>query len=120
MKKAVIYTRSASPNEQAMNAQLEICREYANAHGYIVVAEYSDNGYSGMNFNRPAFIAMNNSRDKWATVIVSSIERLSRNHSDLREYRKTLHNEGKEIVSTAKWSDSLQELYTDFKGVQNK
>lgn len=120
MKNAVIYTRSASPNEQATNAQLEICREYARAHGYNVVAEFSDNGYSGMNFNRPAFIAMNDSRDKWATLIVYHINKLSRNSKDFYKYRKALCNEGKEIISiTEPLSDDmftilerLQEQYT--------
>lgn len=98
MKNAVIYTRSASPDGQATNAQLETCREYAHAHGYNVVAEFSDNGYSGMNFNRPAFIAMNDSRDKWATLIIYRIEKLSRNTRQLCKYRKTLRDEGKEII----------------------
>lgn len=129
MKNAVIYTRSASPNEQATNAQLEICREYASAHGYNVVAEFSDNGYSGMNFDRPAFIAMNNSRDKWATLIIYRIDKLSRNNSDFCRYRKALRDEGKEIVSTAEpLSDEifailegLQEFYTNHKReVQSK
>ena len=120
MKNAVIYTRSASHNEQATNAQLEICREYARAHGYNVVAEFSDNGYSGMNFDRPAFTAMNDSRDKWKTLIVYSIEKLSRNRRDFFKYRKDLRDEGKEIIATVEplsddtiaMIESLQEHYT--------
>lgn len=98
MKNAVIYTRSASPDEQATNAQFEFCREYARAHGYKIVAEFSDTGYSGMNFNRPAFISMNDSHDKWATLIIYRIEKLSRNRLEFCKYRKLLLDKGKEII----------------------
>ncbi len=128
MKNAVIYTRSANPNEQATHAQLEICRKYANTHCYNIVTEFSDNGYSGMTFNRPAFIAMNNCRDKWETLIVYCIDKLSRNSKDFYKYRKALRNEGKEIVSTVEplsddifaTIESLQEFNTYQKGVQHK
>lgn len=120
MKNAVIYTRSASPNDQATNAQLAICREYASAHGYNVVAEFSDNGYSGMNFDRPAFTAMNDSRDKWEILIVYSIDKLSRNQQKFCSYRKSIRDEGKEIIATVEplsddtiaMLESLQEHYT--------
>lgn len=101
MKNAVIYTRSASPNKLSINAQLELCREYAKTHGYNVIAEYSDNGYSGMNFNRPEFTAMNDSQDKWQTLIVYSIEKLSRNSNDRYKYTKSLRDAGKELVSVS-------------------
>lgn len=129
MRTAVIYTRSASPNEQATNAQLEICREYARVHGYNVVAEFSDNGYSGMNFNRPAFIAMNDSRDKWETLIIYRLDKLSRNRFDFSKYRKTLLDAGKEIISTVEplpdeifsMLENLQAHYSiQKKGVQRR
>ena len=114
MKNAVIYTRSASPNEQGINAQLELCREYARTHGYNVVAEFSDNGKSGMTFNRPAFTAMNASRDKWQTLLIYRTDKLSRNHSELCKYRKTLRNEGKQIVSISEpFTDEMFALLED-------
>lgn len=122
MKNAVIYTRNASSDEQAINAQLEICREYAVAHDYTVIGEFSDNGYSGMNFNRPAFVAMNNERDKWTTLIVYGIDKLTRNRSDFYKYVKTLRDEGKEIISMTESTDnmfsileSLQKRYGAYK-----
>lgn len=122
MKNTVIYTRSASSDEQAINAQLEICREYAVAHGYTVIGEFTDNGHSGMNFNRPAFIAMNNELDKWTTLFVYSLDKLTRNRSDFYKYVKTLRDEGKEIISMTESTgnmfsiiESLQERYDVYK-----
>lgn len=118
MKNTVIYTRSASSDEQATNAQLEICREYTVAHGYTVIGEFTDNSHSGMNFNRPAFIAMNSERDAWTTLIVYSLDKLTRNRSDFYKYVKTLRDEGKEIISMTESTgnmfsiiESLQERY---------
>ncbi|MDE7330203.1 MAG: recombinase family protein [Clostridia bacterium] len=116
MKNAVIYARSASPDKQATHAQLEICREYARTHGYNVVAEFSDNGYSRMNFDRPAFTAMNNSRDKWATLIVYRLDKLSRNHNDCCKYRKALRDEGKQIVSISE--PQSDEIFAILEGLQ--
>lgn len=99
MNNAIIYTHSASPNEQSLRAQLKACREYAKAHGYTVIAEYSDNGYSGMNFNRQSFIAMNDSSEEWQTLIVYSIEKLSRNLRESCKYFKTLRDKEKTVVS---------------------
>lgn len=99
MKDVVIYVRSASHNEQSIRAQLESCREYAKLHGYNVVAEFSDNGFSGMNFDRSGFAAMNECRDKWQAVIVYSIEKLSRNTNDRYQYEKSLRDCGKELIS---------------------
>ena len=107
MKNAVIYTRNASSDEQAINAQLEISREYAVTNGYTVIGEFSDNGYSGMTINRPAFVAMNNEREKWTTLIVYSIDKLTRNRSDFYKYVKTLHEEGKEIISMTESTDNM-------------
>ena len=128
MKNTVIYTWNASSDEQAINAQLEICREYAVAHGYTVIVEFSDSGYSGMNFNRPAFIAMNNELDKWTTLFVYRIDKLTRNRSDFYKYVKTLRDEGKEIISIPEPTDdifpileNLQKRYGTYKkGVRNE
>ena len=129
MKNAVIYTRNANHNAQATNAQLEICRKYADEHGYNVVAEFSDDSYLGLNFDRSGFNAMNNIRDQWDTLLIYSVDVLSRNVSDILKYRKLLCDECKKIVLTAEPHssdmcsvlDSLQELYpVHKKGVPNK
>lgn len=111
MKSAVIYARNAGHNEQAINAQLAICRSYAVSHGFFVVAEFSDNGYSGMNLNRPGFSAMNERSNEWDTLIVSDMSRLSRNISDIQKYEKLLQDDGKDIVlATEASSGTMTEL----------
>ena len=58
MRRVVIYVR-VSTQEQAtegysIGEQLERLRLYCQAHGWILVEEYVDPGYSGANLDRPA------------------------------------------------------------------
>jgi DNA invertase Pin-like site-specific DNA recombinase len=41
---AVIYARSAQPNRKAHEEQREVCRRFADEHGYEVIEEFHDIG----------------------------------------------------------------------------
>lgn len=63
MYKTAIYLRLSKDDEGAgesssITTQRGILREYAKTHGLSVVDEYVDDGYSGTNFDRPAFKRM--------------------------------------------------------------
>lgn len=88
MKRVVIYVR-VSTQEQAnegysIGEQLERLRKYCEAHGWILVEEYVDPGYSGTNTNRPALQKL--LRDipfgGFDTVLVYKLDRLSRSQKD--------------------------------------
>jgi DNA invertase Pin-like site-specific DNA recombinase len=42
----------------SISTQKQMLRQYAKEHGWHVEYEYADDGYSGMNFNRPDFLRM--------------------------------------------------------------
>ena len=82
-RKAAIYCRVASshPNDAGViGVQLDRLRSFAKQHGYNVCMEYLDDGYSGNNLNRPAFIQMEAdiNSGKVDTVIVRCIDRIAR------------------------------------------
>lgn len=52
------YDDEEAPRE-AIERQLHILKEYARQLGYTETAEYLDNGYSGLNADRPAFAKLN-------------------------------------------------------------
>ena len=56
--------------------------DYAQQHGFKNIRLYIDDGYSGTNNNRPAYVEMLNDiyDDKIGTVIVKDQSRLSRDH----------------------------------------
>ena len=60
MNKAVIYARysSDSQNEQSIDGQLRVCKEYAERNGLVVVNEYNDRVMTGTNDNWPALQQM--------------------------------------------------------------
>ena len=63
-KKVAIYAR-VSTDRQTTDSQLHELREFVRRVGWKVYREYIDNGYSGKNTQRPAYIEMlGNARHK--------------------------------------------------------
>ncbi|WCM61377.1 recombinase family protein [Paenibacillus polymyxa] len=87
--KVAIYTR-VSTEEQAregysLKSQEELLVQYAKDRGYTVYAVYSDEGYSGKNYNRPDIqrLLRHLSEGKFQAILVKSVDRLSRKVSDI-------------------------------------
>lgn len=88
MKRVVIYVR-VSTQEQAtegysIGEQLTRLRKYCEAHGWILVEEYVDPGYSGTNTQRPALqkLMKDIPLGNFDTVLVYKLDRLSRSQKD--------------------------------------
>lgn len=88
MKRVVIYVR-VSTQEQAtegysIGEQLNRLRKYCEAHGWILVEEYVDPGYSGTNTDRPALqkLIRDIPSGNFDTILVYKLDRLSRSQKD--------------------------------------
>lgn len=57
MENGIIYARfsSQSQNEQSIEAQVRICKEFAESKDINIVNIYSDKARTGTNDARPAF-----------------------------------------------------------------
>ena len=89
--RAGIYLRLSKEDIQENNsieAQRTITTEYAIKNGFNVVAEYEDNGYSGMLNSRPSLDRMivDIIRNKINMVIVKDISRLTRDKNKTGYY----------------------------------
>lgn len=75
------YMRERFESESVENQRV-ILTDYANNHNFNVVKEYVDDGYSGTNFDRPAFKEMlEDLKNKVIdTVMVKDLSRLGRDH----------------------------------------
>ncbi len=75
------YMREKFESESVENQRV-ILTDYANSHNFNVVKEYVDDGYSGTNFDRPAFKEMlEDLKNKIIdTIIVKDLSRLGRDH----------------------------------------
>lgn len=87
--KVAIYIR-VSTDEQAkegfsLQAQEDHLRQYAKAKGYEVYDVYSDEGYSGKDYNRPEIqrLFKDLSQEKFKGILVKSVDRVSRRVSDV-------------------------------------
>lgn len=84
--RTALYLRLSKDDEGAgesssITTQRSILQDYAKTHGLSVVGEYSDDGYSGTNYNRPAFQRMiaDIEAGKINCVLTKDLSRLGRN-----------------------------------------
>ena len=61
--KVAVYVRLSQEDglddtSQSIINQIELAKEYCNNNGLLIKEIYKDDGYTGSNFNRPAFNKM--------------------------------------------------------------
>ena len=81
-----LYLRLSKEDERGMEStsietQRKILREYAEKNGFFIYDEYVDDGYTGTDFNRPAFQRMlrDVENGRIQIVITKDLSRLGRN-----------------------------------------
>lgn len=84
--RTALYLRLSKDDEgtgesSSITTQRSILQDYAKTHGLSVVEEYADDGYSGTNYNRPAFQRMISDIEagKINCVLTKDLSRLGRN-----------------------------------------
>ncbi len=85
--RAALYMRLSKDDDGAaesasITTQRQMLRSYAAEHGYAVYDEYSDDGYSGVSFDRPEFRRMiaDIEAKRVNLVIVKDLSRLGRDY----------------------------------------
>lgn len=94
MDSAVIYARFSShgQNEQSIEAQVRICKEFAESKDLKVINIYTDKARTGTNDARPGFQRMISDAKSGAFryIIVYMFDRFARNRHDSIVYKETL------------------------------
>ena len=92
-KKKALYCRLSKDDERlgeslSIETQKETLAQYAREHGMSPVQFYIDDGYTGLNYDRPAFQQMMDdiSLGLIDTVITKDMSRLGRDHIKTGEY----------------------------------
>ena len=82
-----IYCRLSKDDDtdgesQSISTQRAMIKSYCKEHGYEIQGEYIDDGYSGLNFNRPQFQLMlrDIEAEKINMVITKDLSRLGRDY----------------------------------------
>ena len=92
-KKCAIYCRlskddGTNTESMSIGTQKQMLTDYAKANNLGSIVEYVDDGYSGKNFNRPAFMRMTQDiKDgKIAVCLTKDLSRLGRNYIETGMY----------------------------------
>ena len=93
----------------SISNQKRILETYAKQNGFTNLRWYTDDGFSGANFQRPGFQAMlaDIEAGKVGTVIVKDMSRLGRNYLQVGFYTEMLFPSKRECVlslSTTMWT----------------
>ena len=91
---AAEYTRLSRDDgdkaeSNSITSQKEIIRDYVRQHPeFVIIKEYADDGYSGVNFERPGFKQMMEDikAKKIDCVICKDLSRFARNYIDAGRY----------------------------------
>ena len=85
--RAVIYARYSTENQRAasIDDQIELCRRYADRHGWQVIETYQDAAISGASRFRPGFekLSADAAAAKFDVLVCEAIDRLGRKLSDV-------------------------------------
>ena len=91
--KTALYKRLSKEDDKAgesmsIEHQGILLRQYAEEHGFNVIDEYADDGYSGTNFDRPDVQRMleDAKSGKIDTIIVKDLSRFGRNYIEVGQY----------------------------------
>ena len=91
--KAASYSRLSREDGDKMESdsirnQKDLIADYAAQRGIRIVSEYTDDGYSGTNFDRPNFQRMMEDvkKKKINCIIVKDLSRLGRNYIETGRY----------------------------------
>ena len=108
-----LYPRLSHEDElqgesNSISNQKRILESYAKQNGYTNLQWYTDDGYSGANFQRPGFQAMlaDIEAGKVGTVIVKDMSRLGRNYLQVGMYTDMIFHKGAFALSlsTMEWT----------------
>ena len=81
-----------SGESNSITNQKKYLEDYAQKNGYTNIRHFTDDGYSGVNFNRPGFQAMISEIEAGnvETLIVKDMSRLGRNYLQVGFYTEIL------------------------------
>ena len=117
-----LYLRLSRDDEgigesNSISTQRMMLRRYADQNGLIVIDEYIDDGYSGTNFNRPAFQRMITDIEAGHIncVVVKDLSRFGRNYLEMGLYTEMRFPEmGVRFIAVDSGVDSNNQQTTEF------
>ena len=101
----------------SIQTQKIILEEYAKIHGFKIYDVYVDDGYSGLNFNRPGFQRMiqDIQGGKINLVITKDLSRLGRNYIETGYYTEHYFKDvGVRYIAVNSWYGGKEKMISQF------
>ena len=126
-----LYERLSRDDEIAgdsvsIQTQKQILRDYAQQHGFYNCVDYTDDGFSGGNFNRPAWERMiaDIEAGKISAVIVKDMSRVGRNYLQTGYYTEVYFSQNHvrfiAIANNVDSSDQQSSEFAPFLNIMNE
>ena len=117
-----LYERLSRDDEMqgesnSITNQKKYLEDYAVQHGFGNIQHFSDDGYSGTNFNRPAFNSLLTEIEagRVGTVIVKDMSRFGRNYLQVGFYTEMMFpKKNVRFIAVNNGVDSANPAYNDF------
>mgnify|MGYP003701564603 FL=1 len=108
--KVAVYCRVASPDKYAMQRQKEKLLRFAREQGIEGIVVFTDNGYSGLNFDRGGFARLEADigAGKIRAVITSDISRIARNYFLASDWVEKVEKAGVKLIFVNHPDNDLQ------------
>lgn len=128
-KITALYERLSHDDElqgesNSISHQKEILAEYAERNGFENTIHFTDDGISGLRFDRPGFMQMINEVEAGnvATVIIKDMSRLGRDYLRVGLYMETLRERGVRLIAINDNVDSFKgdDDFTPFRNIMNE
>lgn len=109
--RTAIYCRKSDGDDESIQLQERIVRDYVKGKKELELYKvYSDNGHTGVNFNRPAWKELMQDVDYGIIkcIVVKDLSRLGRNFTGVGEYlERTFPTKGVRVIAISDNYDSL-------------
>lgn len=127
LKVTALYCRLSKDDERqgeslSIENQKLMLSQYANNHGLLPYEFYVDDGYSGLNFDRPGFQAMLDDvvDGKIGTVVTKDLSRLGRNYLAVGQYTEIqFPTYGIRYIAIYDGVDTADSHSNDFAAIKN-
>ncbi len=126
-KITALYERLSRDDEIAGDSnsivnQKRYLTSYAEQHGYTNLVHYTDDGYSGGNFDRPAWkqLVADIEAGKVATILAKDMNRIGRNYLETGFYTEVMFRQhGVHFIAIANNIDSDDQNSSEFAPMLN-
>ncbi|MEA3013336.1 MAG: site-specific recombinase [Sphingomonadales bacterium] len=119
--RVALYARysSEAQKDSSIEQQLRLLRDRVEAEGWEIAAVYEDKAFTGSNMMRPGLqkLLAASHEGLFETVLVESIDRLSRDQEDIAHMHKRFRHRGIAIISLME--GEISSLHVGLKGTMS-